>query len=196
MPMLDPHDHERAMQAAREVLEGTRSGGRRLWSDWLVVGAGFLAARAEAMAIAGTNRPKGRAYNKVMSDLLAEHGLSAINETPRRCLLNIMEDLQAVERWRAEQEDPDGLNHPTWVWQQFKKKGRHARRKATRAELQGIELAHARERIVELEDELRGKQAEIDRFKARQGDRVEVPVVEDGAALLRWVLARRAERAK
>jgi hypothetical protein len=51
MSMLDRHDHERAVQAARKALQRiNRAGGRRLWSDWLVIGAGFLALRIDRKA--------------------------------------------------------------------------------------------------------------------------------------------------
>jgi len=199
MSMLDPHDHERAAQAAREAWqEMNRAGGRRLWSDWLVIGAGLMALRAEAMAIAGTDRPRGKTYNAVMSALLAKHRLNTISETPRRYLLKIMEHLPEVERWRARQKDPDGLNHPTYVWQRSAPSGRKGRRgqrqrKATLAEQRGIELADMLARLGELEEELRGKQAEIDRLKAKQGDRVEVPMIGDEPnALLRWFHSLRA----
>ena len=48
MSMLDPHDYERTIQTAREAWEQMiRAGGRRLWSDWLLIGAALLALRAE-----------------------------------------------------------------------------------------------------------------------------------------------------
>jgi hypothetical protein len=108
--MRDQQDHQSALQAACKAWEHmSRAGARRLWSDWLVIGEGLIAARVEAMAIAGTDRPAGKAYNRAMSALLAKYRLNAITETSRYCLLNIMEHLPDVERWRARQQEPDSL---------------------------------------------------------------------------------------
>lgn len=180
--MLDPHDHRRAAQAARDTWQQMiKTGGRRLWSDWLVIGAGLMALRAEAMAVAGTERPRGKTYNAAMSALLAKHRLNTISETPRRCLLKIMERLPDIERWRARQDDPDGLNHPIHVWRRFTASSGKTRPKSkpsTTDQLR-IELAAAHARLDELGEELQGA-----RKMLRIADEIGVQLIERAADIL------------
>jgi hypothetical protein len=41
-----------------------------------------------------------------------------MSETARAHILKIMENYADVEEWRAKQEDPGDLNHPSRVWDQ------------------------------------------------------------------------------
>jgi hypothetical protein len=42
-----------------------------------------------------------------------------MSETARAHILKVMENLAAVEEWRAKQPDPDDLNHPSRVCRSF-----------------------------------------------------------------------------
>jgi Holliday junction resolvase-like predicted endonuclease len=107
-------DGHRAMLAAGKAWR--KAGRQLLWSDWtLVIGPALMKARAEAVAIAGTNQPRGRGYNTAMAGLLREYGLDGMGETVRAHILRIMEEYADVEEWRARQENPAGLNHPSRV---------------------------------------------------------------------------------
>jgi hypothetical protein len=102
-----------------------------------VLGRALQKAREEALRLAGTNRPEGRGYNTAMSRLLEKYDLvdglyknakgEKINTGSN--LLNIMDNLAAVEEWRSKLPDPDALNHPSWLWDRFKKSSRGQDRK-------------------------------------------------------------------
>src|SRR5262249_61800303 len=76
-------------------------------------------ARAEAMSIAGVNRPEGKGYNMAMSAILKEYGLDDMEGTARKDLFEIMDRFVDIEAWRLKQKDPGRLNHPTTVWRGF-----------------------------------------------------------------------------
>jgi len=161
MRMRDEDGHH-AMLEASKAWRRIKTGQVRLWSDWtLVVGPGLIKARAEAMWIAQTNVPMGRGYNTAMSGLLAEYKLDDMGETSRAHLLKVMENLAAVEEWRAKQKDPGDLNHPSRVWMKYQRSAKaqdeHVaekvkRRRSAAKETEGG-LAAALERIAELEEE-------------------------------------------
>jgi hypothetical protein len=136
----------------------------KLWSDWTMeIGPALMKARAEAMSVAETNRPIGRGYNTAMSGLLEHYEIADMGETARAHILKVMENLAAVEEWRAKQHDPDDLNHPSRVWQKYQRSSTQAdertqkereKRRAERRESQTHELEAALERIRELEAEI------------------------------------------
>jgi hypothetical protein len=168
MRMRDEAGHQ-AMLRCGKAWKRVKTHQTRLWSDWtLEIGPALMKARAEAMAIAETNRPIGKGYNTVMSGLLEAYEVNDMSETARAHILKVMENLAAVEEWRAKQPDPDDLNHPSRVWAKFHRSSTQAdegtqkvreQRRAERKALADQELEAAQERIRELE-------AEIDSLKA------------------------------
>ena len=56
--------------------------------------------KAEAMKTAATNRPVGSKYNRLMGAWLRKHGLSEITPAERYRILNILDNLAAIETWR------------------------------------------------------------------------------------------------
>ena len=44
-----------------------------------------------------------------------------MSETARAHILKIMENYADVEEWRAKQEDPGDLNHPSRVWTKYQR---------------------------------------------------------------------------
>src|SRR5262245_54911433 len=113
MRMRDDDGHHAGLRAGK-AWGRVKKEQQRMWSDRTMEIGPFLAkARAEAMAIAGTNQPMGRGYNTKMAELLEEYGLDDMSETARAHILKIMGELDAVEEWRAKQKDPGDLNHPS-----------------------------------------------------------------------------------
>lgn len=124
MFMRDAEDHK-VLQEAGKAWRRIKDREKRIWQDWTTkIGPGLLKARVEAMHRAGTNRPMGRGYNEAMSNLLVAYHLDDMEGVARNDMLSIMEHLSEVEEWRADQDYPDRLNHPTTVWRGFKKSAR------------------------------------------------------------------------
>jgi predicted transcriptional regulator len=177
MRMRDDDGHH-AMQEAGKAWKRVKGHQTKLWSDWtMVIGPALMKARAEAMATAETptNRPIGRGYNTAMAGLLEEYGLADMNETARAHILKIMENLAAVEEWRAKQDDPEDLNHPSRVWLKFQRSSTQAdertqkereRCRAERRESASQELESAMERIRELEAEIEHLKVYIQELEA------------------------------
>ena len=80
-----------------------------------------------------------------------------------------MENLEAVERWRALQDHPDDLNNPSYVWKRFQKSSaqqdkRDAERKPSPAE-QALMA-----RVAELEAALAAANEAVERLSGRDAD--------------------------
>ena len=120
MKMRDAADHKAMTEAGKAWLRIKKSA-QRNWSDWtMTIGPALMRARSEAMAIAGTNQPKGKGYSTAMSGLLTEYHLDDMDGVARNDMLSIMDHLAAVDNWRNKQKNPTRLNHPTTVWRGFK----------------------------------------------------------------------------
>lgn len=125
------HDNADVYREGREALD--RISTARDWSDWQKIGAALAAGRAEAMRIANTNRPEGKKYNQDFRDVLKREHLDSINSTTRYQLLQIAENLPAIEEWR-EKLDPDRrlkLNHPSAIWRNWRRAVNGAGKKQT-----------------------------------------------------------------
>ena len=175
MRMRDDDGHH-AMLRCGKAWNRVKSHQTKLWSDWTMeIGPALMKARAEAMSVAETNRPIGRGYNTAMSGLLEEYDLNDMSETSRAHILKIMENLAAVEEWRAKQNDPDDLNHPSRVWQKYQRSSTQAdertqkereRRKAERRESATQELEAALEQVRELKAEIEHLKVYIQELEA------------------------------
>ncbi|SHN86396.1 hypothetical protein SAMN05444170_6669 [Bradyrhizobium erythrophlei] len=87
---------------------------RASWNDWLSVARALPVGRTAALKIAGTNQPVGSKYNAAMGAWLQEHGLADIVAQERYRLFLILQNLDAVETWRAGLDEGQRrrLNHP------------------------------------------------------------------------------------
>jgi hypothetical protein len=115
------HDNADVYREGREALD--RISTARDWSDWQKVGAALAAGRTEAMRSANTNRSKGKKYNQDFGDVLKREHLDSIDSATRYQLLQIAENLPAIEEWR-EKLDPDRrlkLNHPSTIWRNWQR---------------------------------------------------------------------------
>ena len=203
MRMRDEDGHQAMLKAGKElkrVLKETK----RTWSGWtMTIGTGLLKARAEAMARANTNIPKGRGYNEAMSGLLAEYELTeknGLSETVRAHLFKIMDTLADVERWRAKQHAPERLNNPTTVWREFEKSEDHkaaqlAREEPTRKRKkqppgekptlleETAALQQAVDALQEKNDELTTKLEDVTQERDQLRDTTTTPPVNEGTAI-------------
>jgi hypothetical protein len=107
--------------------QGMKAWGRlkrdRNWRDWLVVGDALLALRTQAMHQAGTNRPEGKGYNFAFSQLLQDWKLDDMDKGARSRLFQVIDNLPAIEEWRATLTLTERLqlNHPGAVLRKWKK---------------------------------------------------------------------------
>jgi hypothetical protein len=201
--MRDEDGHN-AMLVAGGEWRRIKMATKRMWSGWTTkIGPALVKARAEAMAIACTNKPAGKGYNTAMSGLLQEYKLHDMEAVARNDVLSIMEHLPSVEAWHAKQRNREKLNHPTTVWRHFKNSDEykadlmargeyspvgdesHSSLKALDEEQFTVEglaggdgaLANAHDRICELESQLNQARVEaIDRSVAAASRLPEAPV--------------------
>jgi hypothetical protein len=153
------------MEAASRAWATVKETQVLLWEQWILeIGPGLMEARTEAMSVAQTNTPMGRAYSTAMSELLEEYGLDDMSKTARAHLLKIMEHYHDVEEWRNLQKDPDDLNHPSRVWVKFQRSSKQAdaktkrKRSAVKDAIEALaqalkEIEQKDARIKELEEE-------------------------------------------
>jgi len=119
---------EAAIAAGREALQRLRS--RRTWDDWLCVGRAVYLLRDQALGTANAKRPYGRKYVVVYGQLLQQHGFDSVNRDVRGALVQIVENLDKVEAWRATLPETVRLdwNHPHSVLRHFMAAGRPRQR--------------------------------------------------------------------
>jgi hypothetical protein len=101
---------------AQIALERIQTHQKQLWDDWKLVGKAILKIRDDARRISGAD--SGRGYSTEFSKLLSEYKFDEkyLTKTVRCDLLNVMDDLDAIERWRKKQKNFEGLNHPSYLW--------------------------------------------------------------------------------
>ena len=107
----------------REAWARIRGHERKDWLDWLAVGRALVIGRTEALKIAQTNRPVGSRYNRTIACWLHENGLADVCAQERYRILLIIENLEAIESWRAGLDDRERrrLNHPGAIWSHWKR---------------------------------------------------------------------------
>jgi hypothetical protein len=91
---------------------------RASWDEWLCVGRALVLGRNACMKIAGVNAPKGGKYNYAAEVWLAQNGFSDMWPGERHRIVKIVENLPAVERWRASLPPArrQRINHPSaWL---------------------------------------------------------------------------------
>jgi hypothetical protein len=100
------------------------------WHSWLQVGEAIMECRLTAMRHAGVNAPFGRGYTAAYAYLMEHYKFAEQikDKGDRQKLVAIMENLPAVEAWRAglSPEDKRRWNHPTTVFRQWDKAKKEA----------------------------------------------------------------------
>lgn len=106
-----------AIEAGKAAWTRIKAREYTTWNDWLCIGHALVAGRRECMRIAGTNFPQGGRYNYAANGWLTEHGFADVCAQERHRIVKIIENLPAVEAWRAtlSPEDRRALNHPS-LW--------------------------------------------------------------------------------
>jgi hypothetical protein len=95
---------------------------RVTWPSWVAVGKALLIGRATAMRLANANKPVGTKYNRAMANWLRKHDLAEITAQERYRAILCIENLTAIEEWRAGLTDAQRrqLNHPGAVWHKWR----------------------------------------------------------------------------
>jgi hypothetical protein len=109
------------VEAGRLAWERIRESKRTSFDDWVSIGRALIVGRAWAMQMAKANRPVGTTYNRLMYRWLLEHGLAEIVPQERYRAIKVIENLEAVQLWRAGLTEAQRLrfNHPNCIWQAF-----------------------------------------------------------------------------
>jgi hypothetical protein len=113
-------DRDTCIKRGQEAWK--RHKGDATWLDWLAIGEALSIGRQEAMANADTNRPIGSRYNAAFGEWLARHHFDDIDKGDRSRLFDVMDNLPAIEGWRATltQTERLRLNHPNSVLRKWK----------------------------------------------------------------------------
>ncbi|SIO54813.1 hypothetical protein SAMN05443247_07908 [Bradyrhizobium erythrophlei] len=87
------------------------------------VGHALLIGRAACLQIAKANKPVGSRYNRAMGQWLRENELDEIASQERYRAILCLENLDPFEAWRAGLGDAQRrkLNHPSGVWQHWRR---------------------------------------------------------------------------
>jgi hypothetical protein len=92
------------------------------WADWVAVGKAHVIGHTEAMREAGVNKPNGHRFDKAFSAWRKRFGFDSLDKGDRSRLFKLMDNLAAIEAWRATLTTTERLklNHPNSVlrkWQ-------------------------------------------------------------------------------
>jgi hypothetical protein len=95
-----------------------RSDGRRTFEDWIVVGQALQIGRSVALKAAGTNRPIGSKYNRIIFRWLIEAGLDGITGPERYRIGPLIGRLPEIMAWREglSEQKLRSLNSPSATW--------------------------------------------------------------------------------
>ena len=106
-----------AVEAGREAWSRLKDNSRRSFDDWIAVGRAIKVARDTSLTGSGAKSPHGKIYTKLMGDFLRQHGLDDIGQQVRYRLLEVLDNLPAILKWRESMEPAQRLrcNHPDGV---------------------------------------------------------------------------------
>jgi len=110
-------EHDQVV-AGCEAWQRLHEHGRRCWANWLHFSRALAIGRPAALKAAESNAPVGSKYNAAMGSWLRENGLDGITQQARYRLLLCMENLQAIETWRAGLDEATRAKygHPDSIW--------------------------------------------------------------------------------
>ena len=130
------------------------------WGDWMVVGQAMQIGRERAMKNAGTDKPEGSKYNRFFSEWLAANKLDEIDQATRSRLFSIIDNWDAVWKWRERLTLTErlSLNHPNAVWRKYKKAFAEPAKAKAKAK------PTLRDSVTELSEEVADKDGEIARL--------------------------------
>jgi hypothetical protein len=129
-----------AIEAGKAAWARLKDRDRLNWADWILIGHALQIGRDQSMKAAGCNTPFGKKYTHAIGVWLIENGLDGIGQQVRWRLLQCMESLPAIERWRAGLDETrrNRIAHPDSIWMHFQRdaKGHTAKSPAQRASVQ------------------------------------------------------------
>ena len=102
--------------------------GSGLWADWTMVGHALIDGRKIALHNAGIQRAHGSGYTDAFSSWMIDNNLN-VPPSARAKLFTLMENLPAVEAWRANltETQRERFNHPSAVLRNYRKTSDHLR---------------------------------------------------------------------
>jgi hypothetical protein len=115
-------DRETHIKQGQESWQRHIHKGDATWNDWTAIGAALLIGRQDAMAAAETEQPIGSRYNSEFGSWLAHHHFDNIDKGDRIRLIEVIDNLPAIEAWRATltQTARLRLNHPSSILRKWK----------------------------------------------------------------------------
>jgi hypothetical protein len=95
---------------------------RRGWDDWLAIAEALQFGRTEVTHALHTNEPRGRRFEKAMSEWLIAHSFKEIDKGTRSRLLDCLKYKIEIEKWRVRLTDAErfAFNHPDTVLRKWK----------------------------------------------------------------------------
>ena len=102
--------------------------GSGLWADWTMVGHALIDGRKIALHNAGTDRAHGSGYTEAFRSWMIDNRFN-VPPSARAKLFTLMENLPAVEAWRATltETQRERFNHPSAVLRNYRKTSDHLR---------------------------------------------------------------------
>jgi hypothetical protein len=124
-PRLTPDEREIrefCIKRGREAWQRHVHKGGATWSDWMAIGEALLVGHQDAMAATEANHPIGHRYDSEFGTWLTCHRFDAIDAGDRTRLIEVMDNLPAIEAWRAALTLTARLrlNHPSNVLRKWK----------------------------------------------------------------------------
>jgi hypothetical protein len=115
-------DRETLIKQGQESWQRHIHKGDATWNDWMAIGAALLIGRQDAMAAAETEQPIGSRYNSEFGSWLAHHHFDNIDKGDRSRLIEVIDNLSAIQAWRATltQTARLRLNHPSSILRKWK----------------------------------------------------------------------------
>jgi hypothetical protein len=106
------------IEAGRDAWQRLQVHHRAAWSLWVAVGSALQVGKEAALVAAEAKSPHGKRYTSLFGRWLRENGLDGISQQARYRLLKCMENLDAIEAWRAGLDETmrSRINHPDSVW--------------------------------------------------------------------------------
>lgn len=106
------------IEAGRQAWQRLQAHQRAAWADWRAVGEAIKIGRDVALLAANAKTPHGKIYTRIFGDWLRDNGLDEIRQAHRYRLLLCIENIAAIEAWRAglPERQRDRYNHPDSIW--------------------------------------------------------------------------------
>ena len=113
-------DREMHIKWGQEAWRRHIHKGDATWNDWMAIGNALLIGRQDAVAAAETNH--GSRYNSEFDSWLARYHFDDIDKGDRSRLIEVINNLSAIEAWRATLTRTARLrlSHPSSVLRKWK----------------------------------------------------------------------------